>query len=181
MPFEFTRLSIEGLVLVAPRVFPDTRGFFLETFKESDFHAAGIDARFVQDNHSWSRRDVIRGLHFQRPPKEQGKLVMVTRGAVFDVAVDLRRGSPTFGRWEGRELSGENHNMLYIPPGFAHGFCVLTDEAHLTYKCTREYDADLDAGIRWDDPDIGIRWPVTNPVISEKDRDLPFLNEAGVR
>ncbi|HNW27253.1 MAG TPA: dTDP-4-dehydrorhamnose 3,5-epimerase [Spirochaetota bacterium] len=177
MPFAFTNLEINGLVLVEPRVFPDDRGFFLESYKESEFTRAGIPFRFVQDNHSRSIRNVIRGLHFQRPPRAQGKLVRVIRGAVWDVAVDIRKDSPTYRRWLSLELSDENNRMLFIPPGFAHGFLALTDEVHLLYKCTEEYDAALDGGIRWDDPDIGVAWPVKDPVVSDKDRVLPYLRE----
>jgi dTDP-4-dehydrorhamnose 3,5-epimerase len=146
MPFSFTKLPLDGLVLVEPRVYTDGRGFFLESYKESEFAAAGIDGRFVQDNHSLSRKNVLRGLHFQRAPKAQGKLVRVIKGTVWDVAVDIRKESPTFKRWHGIELSAENGLMLYIPPGFAHGFLALSDEVHLIYKCTEEYDAALDAG-----------------------------------
>ncbi len=177
MPFTFTSLEINGLVLVEPRVFPDDRGFFLESYKESEFARAGIPFRFVQDNHSRSIRNVIRGLHFQRPPRAQGKLVRVIRGAVWDVAVDIRKGSPTYRRWLGLDLSDENRRMLFIPPGFAHGFVALTDDVHLMYKCTEEYDAALDGGIRWDDPDIGVAWPVRDPVVSDKDKVLPYLRE----
>ncbi len=177
MPFIFTNLEISGLVLVEPRVFPDDRGFFLESYKESEFTRAGLPFRFVQDNHSLSIRNVIRGLHFQRSPRSQGKLVRVIRGKVWDVAVDIRKGSPTYKRWIGVELSDENNHMVFIPPGFAHGFVTLTDDVHLLYKCTEEYDAALDAGIRWDDPDIGVVWPVRDPVVSGKDRVLPYLRE----
>ncbi|HOT45134.1 MAG TPA: dTDP-4-dehydrorhamnose 3,5-epimerase [Spirochaetota bacterium] len=177
MPFTFTNLEINGLVMVEPRVFPDDRGFFLESYKESDFARAGIPFRFVQDNHSRSIRNVIRGLHFQRPPRAQGKLVRVIRGKVWDVAVDIRKGSPTYRRWVGVELSEENKLMIFIPPGFAHGFVALTDDVHIMYKCTEEYDAALDGGIRWDDPDIGVAWPVKDPVVSDKDRVLPYLRE----
>ncbi len=177
MPFIFSNLEISGLALVEPRVFPDDRGFFLESYKESDFARAGIPFRFVQDNHSLSARNVIRGLHFQRPPRAQGKLVRVIRGRVWDVAVDIRKDSPTYKRWIGIELSDENHRMLFIPPGFAHGFLALTDDVHLLYKCTEEYDAALDGGVRWDDPDIGVAWPVRDPVISDKDNVLPYLKD----
>lgn len=177
MPFTFTNLDINGLVLVEPRVFPDDRGFFLESYKESDFIRAGIPFHFVQDNHSLSVRNVIRGLHFQRSPRAQGKLVRVVRGAMWDVAVDLRKDSPTYKQWLGMELSDENNRMLYIPPGFAHGFQALTDDVHLLYKCTVEYDSVCDGGIRWDDPDIGVSWPVPGPIVSEKDAMLPFLKD----
>lgn len=177
MPFSFTKLPLEGLVLVEPKVYADGRGFFLESYKESEFAAAGIDERFVQDNHSLSRKNVLRGLHFQRVPKAQGKLVRVIKGTVWDVAVDIRKDSPTFKRWHGVELSAENGLMLYIPPGFAHGFVALTDETHLMYKCTEEYDVALDTGIRWNDPDLAVDWPVKEPVLSLKDEELPMLKE----
>lgn len=164
-------------MLVEPKVYADGRGFFLESYKESEFAAAGIDERFVQDNHSLSRKNVLRGLHFQRVPKAQGKLVRVIKGTVWDVAVDIRKDSPTFKRWHGVELSAENGLMLYIPPGFAHGFVALTDETHLMYKCTEEYDVALDTGIRWNDPDLAVDWPAKEPVLSLKDEELPMLKE----
>ncbi|HPM43277.1 MAG: dTDP-4-dehydrorhamnose 3,5-epimerase [Spirochaetota bacterium] len=177
MPSAFKKLEIEGLILVEPVAFHDERGFFLESFKESEFAAAGITERFVQDNHSLSARNVIRGLHYQKEPSAQGKLVRVIKGRAWDVAVDLRPGSLSFGKWLGMELSEENRLMLYIPPGFAHGFAALSDEVHLLYKCTREYDPALDAGIRWDDPDLAVKWPVENPILSSKDRNLPLLRD----
>ena len=177
MPSTFKRLEIDGLILVEPRSFHDERGFFLESFKESEFAAAGITERFVQDNHSLSVKNVIRGLHYQKEPRAQGKLVRVIKGRVWDVAVDIRPGSASYGKWLGVELSEENHLMLYIPPGFAHGFASLSDEVHLLYKCTQEYDPALDAGIRWDDPDLAIQWPVGNPLLSPKDRILPLLKD----
>ena len=177
MPFKFTELEIKGLVLMEPRVFPDERGFFMESYKESDFIANGINYKFAQDNHSLSKKNVIRGLHFQRDPKAQGKLVRVIKGTAWDVAVDLRKKSSTYKKWLGAELSGNNNFMLFIPPGFAHGFVALSDDVHLLYKCTVEYDVKLDAGIRWDDPDIRVEWPVKNPIVSEKDRILPLFQE----
>lgn len=178
MPFTFTKLKPDGLVMVEPRAFPDDRGFFMESYRESEFAAGGVPHRFVQDNHSLSRKNVIRGLHFQKEPRAQGKLVRVVTGAVWDVVVDLRRGSPTERRWTAIELSADNRRMLYIPVGFAHGFAALTDDVHLLYKCTEEYDASLDAGIRWNDPALGISWPVSDPIVSEKDGSLPFLKDA---
>jgi dTDP-4-dehydrorhamnose 3,5-epimerase len=177
MPFEFQRLAIEEVVLVTPRVFADDRGFFMETYKRSEFAAHGIDGPFVQDNHSHSVRGVLRGLHYQRPPQAQGKLVTVVKGEVFDVAVDIRRGSPTYRQWVGVRLCEDLPQLLYIPPGFAHGFCVLSDEAHFTYKVTAEYAPELDTGIRWDDPDVGVEWPIPAPQVSSKDAQLPFLKE----
>jgi dTDP-4-dehydrorhamnose 3,5-epimerase len=180
MPFSFKSLEPAGVILIEPRVFPDGRGFFLESYKETDFRRNGIDVNFVQDNHSFSQKGVLRGLHYQLHPGAQGKLVRVITGSVFDVAVDIRMGSPAFLKWVAVELSEENHNMLYIPPGFAHGFLALTDSVHLAYKCTAEYNPALDSGIRWDDPEIEITWPVKNPEVSEKDARLPFLNKAKI-
>jgi len=173
---KFVETPLPGVVLVEPQVFGDARGFFMETYHLEKFRRAGIGETFVQDNHSFSRKGVLRGLHYQvgRP---QGKLVRVVSGEAFDVAVDIRRGSPTFGRWHGVRLSAENRRMLYVPPGFAHGFCALSDDVHFLYKCTDLYAPELDRGIRWDDPDIGIEWPVSGPVLSPKDAGLPLLRD----
>ena len=180
MPFSFKPLSIPEVILVTPAVFPDDRGFFLEAFKVSDFAEAGLPTCFVQDNVSFSRKDVIRGLHYQKNPKAQGKLVSVLKGGVWDVAVDIRRQSPTFLEWVATELNDQSHAMLYIPPGFAHGFAALTGDVHLLYKCTSEYDPQADAGIRWDDPTIAVSWPVGRPILSDKDRRLPLVAQAEV-
>lgn len=180
MPFSFTPLAIADLILVEPKVFSDNRGFFLESFKASDFAKANLPTHFTQDNFSFSRKDVIRGLHYQKNPKAQGKLVSVLKGGVWDVAVDIRRDSPTFLKWLAAELNDQNHAMLYIPPGFAHGFVSLTEDVHLLYKCTNEYDPQADAGIRWNDPDIAISWPASKPIVSEKDAILPFVQRAEV-
>lgn len=180
MPFLFERLAISDIVLIKPKVFTDHRGFFLETYKYSDFFQNGIKEHFVQDNHSKSVKGVLRGLHYQNNPKAQGKLVRCTKGRIWDVGVDIRKGSPTFGKWVGVELSEENFCMLYIPAGFAHGFCVLSDEAEVQYKCTEEYNAELDAGIRWDDPEINIKWPIKEPLLSDKDSKLPYLKDAKI-
>jgi dTDP-4-dehydrorhamnose 3,5-epimerase len=179
MPFTFKKGPIEGLMIVEPRVFPDDRGFFMETYKAGDFAAAGISGPFVQDNHSRSRKGTIRGLHFQKDPHAQGKLVRVTRGKVWDVAVDIRPASTTRGRWFGIELSEYNHTMLWIPPGFAHGFLALEDTSELQYKCTIEYHAASDAGIRWNDPELAIAWPVAqmDVLVSPKDAGLPLFSE----
>lgn len=177
MPITITRLEIPDLLLIEPRVFGDERGFFLETYKHSQFAEMGAPEAFVQTNHSRSCRDVLRGLHYQLPPAAQGKLVMALRGAVFDVAVDLRRGSPTYKQWVGEVLSDENHRALYIPPGFAHGFCVLSDIADFVYQVTAEYSPAHDRGIAWDDPDIRVRWPVLAPLLSPKDAALPRLRD----
>jgi dTDP-4-dehydrorhamnose 3,5-epimerase len=178
VPFKFTRLEIESLVLVEPQLFGDERGFFLEFYKRSDFVRAGIDEHFVQDNHSRSSRGVLRGLHYQKEPRAQGKLVRCLEGSIWDVAVDIRMGSPTYGKWVGRELSGENRLMLYVPPGFAHGFLTLSDSADVLYKCTEEYSPADDRGIIWNDPDIGVAWKMTDPVLSAKDATHPRLRDA---
>ena len=180
MPFNFIETDIKDLLIVEPRNFADGRGFFMETFKSSDFKKAGINEDFVQDNHSLSSKGVLRGLHFQTAPHAQGKLVRVVRGAVWDVGVDLRPGSGTFLKWFGLELNTENHRMLYIPPGFAHGFLTLEDDTHFLYKCTAEYAPESDGGIRWDDPDAAVEWPLEPgqvPDVSEKDAVLPFFKE----
>ena len=180
MPFTFEPAGLPGLVVIQPRVFPDDRGFFLESYKESEFQRAGISVRFVQDNHSSSVRGVLRGLHYQLPPFAQGKLVRVLEGRVWDVAVDIRPDSPTFRKWYGIELSSQDHRMLYIPPGFAHGFVTLSERAQFFYKCTAEYRKESEAGIRWDDPAIGIAWPLTDVTVSERDRSLPLFSEAAL-
>ena len=166
--------------MVEPRVFDDGRGFFLESWERKKFAAGGIDVDFVQDNHSRSAQGVLRGLHYQIQ-QPQGKLVRVTHGVVFDVAVDLRRSSPTFGRWVGVELSAENKRMLWVPPGFAHGFYVTSAEAEFLYKCTDYYAPQYERSIRWDDADIGIRWPLVDgrpPVLAAKDANGVALKEA---
>ena len=178
MPFTFTKLELDGLVLIEPKVFSDERGYFFESYKHSDFARSGIDAAFVQDNHSLSKKGVIRGLHYQQNPMAQGKLVRVIRGALWDVAVDIRRSSKNFKKWIAVELSEDNKRMLYVPPGFAHGFLALTDDAHLVYKCTEEYSPQHDSGIRWDDLEISVQWPVQKPLVSEKDERLPYLRDA---
>lgn len=177
MSLQFTPLELADVVLIEPRRVADGRGFFVETYRVSQFAEGGIRHPFVQDNHSRSNRHVLRGLHFQRPPHAQAKLVQVVRGEIFDVAVDVRRGSPTFGRWIGTVLSEENRRMLYIPVGFAHGFCVTSDTADVVYKVSSEYAPAHDTGIRWDDPRVGVRWPIAAPVLSTKDAQLPLLSE----
>jgi dTDP-4-dehydrorhamnose 3,5-epimerase len=177
MPFEFRELSIPGVVLVTPKAFPDDRGFFVELYKHSDFMKAGIGEHFVQDNYSRSIKGTLRGLHFQKHPKAQGKLVRCVRGTIYDVVVDLQRQSPTFGRWIGVELSEESGTMLYIPPAFAHGFLVLSDTADVLYKCTEEYSPSHDRGILWNDPALAIPWPNREPLLSSKDRGLPLLSD----
>ena len=162
------RGPISGLLTIEPKVFGDARGFFLETWNLDRYRAAGLDADFVQDNLSFSRRGILRGLHFQNP-KPQGKLLQVLLGEVFDVAVDIRRSSPTFGKWHGLVLSAENKRQFYIPPGFAHGFVVLSETALFHYKCTECYSPKDEMAIRWDDPDIGVEWPLKEPLLSERD------------
>jgi dTDP-4-dehydrorhamnose 3,5-epimerase len=169
--------SLPGVLLIEPKVFGDDRGFFMETYRTDEFREVGIADAFVQDNHSRSARGVLRGLHYQEP-NAQGKLVRCTRGAIFDVAVDIRRGSPSFGRWFGLELSDGNKRMLWIPPGFAHGFCALEDNSDLVYKCTSLYDAASDRSLLWNDPAIGIEWPIAEPVLSERDANAARLTEA---
>lgn len=170
-------MGIPGLVQIRPRVFGDSRGYFFETYKKSEFVDNGINYDFVQDNYSFSKQHVLRGLHYQLPPAAQGKLVSVIKGRAWDVAVDIRRQSPDYLKWEAVELNEENHIMIFIPPGFAHGFVALSDEVHFFYKCTYQYALELERGIRWNDPDIGIKWPIENPLVSEKDSKLPFINE----
>jgi len=175
MPFAFKRLKIPGVVLIEPSVFEDGRGFFMETYKAPDFVAVGINGNFVQENHSRSSKGVLRGLHYQHPPFAQVKLVR------FDVAVDIRKGSPTWGKWVGVILSEENKNILYVPAGLAHGFCVLSEIAEIIYKTTNIYSPESEAGIIWNDADLNIEWPVKEPILSEKDKNLPSLNNADIR
>lgn len=166
---KFLPTALPEVIVVEPDVFKDERGFFLETWHQERYREGGLPETFVQDNHSFSVRNVLRGLHAQlRHP--QGKLVGVVVGEIFDVAVDIRPGSPTFGKWVGEILSGENFRQLWIPPGFAHGFCVLSETAHVLYKCTELYRREDEVGVLWSDPDIGIEWPVREPLLSEKDR-----------
>ena len=171
----FHETGIPGVVRVEPDVYRDERGFFLETYNEPRY-LAEIPDRFVQDNHSRSAKGILRGLHAQSP-NPQGKLVRCVSGAIWDVAVDVRLGSPTFGQHVGFELSAENFQQLYVPPGLLHGFCVLSDSAEVEYKCTAVYDPGCDFGVRWDDPELAVRWPIENPTLSEKDRGAPLLAE----
>ena len=175
MPFSFKRLEIPDVIVIEPKSFEDTRGVFFENFKESEFTLNGISTKFVQDNSSQSLKSVIRGLHYQNNPKAQAKLISVLKGEIFDVAVDIRRNSPTFGKWVSEVLSEKNHKLLYVPEGFAHGFCVTTDESYVYYKVSNEYSSEHEQGILWNDPKLNIKWPVTKPVISEKDSQLPLL------
>lgn len=178
-PLKITESPLPGVLVIEPRVHGDARGFFVETYRESQLAAAGVPTRFVQDNHSRSRRGTLRGVHLQLE-QPQGKLVRVSRGSVFDVAVDVRRGSPHFGRWFGMELDDVHHRMMYLPPGFAHGFLVLSEEADFVYKCTAYYHPASECGLVWNDPDVGIAWPDLGqpPLLSGKDRLLPTLARA---
>jgi dTDP-4-dehydrorhamnose 3,5-epimerase len=177
MVFTFKKLEISDVVLIEPKLFSDNRGFFYESFKESDFFSHGIVDKFVQENFSHSVKDVVRGLHFQKNPRAQAKLVAVIKGKIFDVVVDIRKNSPTYGKWVGEILSEENHRSLYLPEGFAHGFCVLSEEADVLYKVSNEYSPENERGIIWNDPIINISWSVEKPIISEKDNQLPLLEK----
>ena len=180
MPFAFRPLQdLPDVVVIEPKAFGDDRGWFMETYKQSDFAANGIRYAFSQDNHSRSAvKHVIRGLHYQKDPTAQGKLVRCILGAIYDVAVDIRRGSPTYGRWAAVEINAENKKLLWVPPGFAHGFCTLTDVSEVAYKTTAEYSAPDDRGILWNDAALGVKWPTTNPVLSAKDAHAPMLADA---
>src|SRR4029079_1791362 len=181
MPFTFRPPQLPGVVIIEPKVFADDRGFLVETYKRSEFVAAGIDVDFVQENHSKSVRGTLRGLHFQRAPKAQAKLVRAIEGEVFDVVVDIRRGSPTFGRWEAVRLSAENRRSVYVPAGYAHGFCVTSAEAQVVYKTSAEYAPELEGGLRWDDPALAIPWPITGPILSPRDGRSPHLRALAQR
>jgi dTDP-4-dehydrorhamnose 3,5-epimerase len=180
MPFKFIKQRIPELIVIEPLIFYDNRGFFLETFKKSRFKENGIDEEFIQSNHSFSVKNVVRGLHYQLFPNAQGKLVRVLKGKVWDIAVDIRKHSPTFKQWVGVELTEENNKLFYIPRGFAHGFVVLSDSAHFTYDCTAEYSKKDEAGIIWNDQEIGIDWRVNEPILSEKDLSLPSFKDAKI-
>jgi dTDP-4-dehydrorhamnose 3,5-epimerase len=173
---KFVPLEIPDVVLIEPEVIHDVRGFFFEVYRKDKFEAAGLPGTFVQDNQSYSRRHVLRGLHAQAR-KPQGKLVRALQGEIFDVAVDIRPGSPTFGRWVSAVLSGENNCQLWVPPGFVHGFCVTSETAAVQYKCTALYDPQDEIGVIWNDPEIGIEWPVAEPLVSPKDLRLLLLKD----
>lgn len=179
MKFERTKL-LPDVIVVEPDVHRDPRGFFLEAYHANKYRDGGIRDTFVQDNHSYSTRGTVRGLHAQSP-HPQAKLIRVIRGAIHDVVVDIRPGSPTFGKFVEVELSDENHRQIYVPVGFAHGFCVLSDVAEVEYKCSEVYYADAQLSIAWNDPDIGIPWPAETPILSDKDREAPRLKEVGER
>jgi dTDP-4-dehydrorhamnose 3,5-epimerase len=170
-----SKTPLDGVLIVEPRVYRDHRGYFLETYNRKRYGEAGIDQAFVQDNLSYSIRDTLRGMHYQLT-KPQAKLVQVTSGRIFDVVIDIRAGSPTFKRWFGVELSGENTMQLFVGHGFAHGFCVLSESALVTYKCTDFYDPADEGGLLWSDPEVGVEWPVSEPLLSPKDADYPGLD-----
>lgn len=178
MPFKFHRLEIPEVILVEAQAFPDERGSFMESFKESIFSENGIKTKFVQDNFSHSIKGVLRGLHYQKNPKAQAKLVMVTSGEIFDVAVDIRKDSKTYGKWVGETLSSQNHKLLYVPEGFAHGFYVTSDTADVLYKVNSEYSPENERGIIWNDPDLSIKWPTDKPIVIQKDLQLSTLKNA---
>ena len=175
MSFTFKKLGIPDVVLIEPKSYSDDRGFFLESFKISEFTENGINTKFVQDNISHSVSNVVRGLHFQKNPKAQTKLVTAVKGEIFDVAVDIRKNSPTYGKWVSEILSEDNHNLLYVPEGFAHGFCVLSKEAYVYYKVSNEYSPKDEGGIIWNDPSLNIEWPVSKPIVSSSDAQLPLF------
>jgi dTDP-4-dehydrorhamnose 3,5-epimerase len=177
MPFEFIEADLPGVFLIEPKVFPDERGFFMETYKRSEFAAHGISADFSQCNQSRSSHGTLRGLHYQNPPKAQAKLVRVLKGEIYDVAVDLRVGSPSYGKWHGVYLSSENQRMLFVPVGLAHGFCVTSDVADIAYMTSAEYAPDFEGGIVWSDPGLKIDWPLDNPQLSIRDRGWPRFQD----
>ncbi len=178
MPFEFEEQKIKEVILITPKVFGDSRGFFMETYKKTDFEANGIIGEFNQDNHSKSSKGVLRGLHYQKEPFEQAKIVRCIKGKIFDVAVDIRKKSSTFGKYVKVKLSEDNKKMLYIPKGFAHGFVALSDEVEIVYKTQGEYNPDADRGIIWNDKDININWEIDfEPILSDKDKNHPNLKD----
>lgn len=178
MPFEFSSTRLPGVIEITTRVFPDDRGEFAELFQSSAFRSNGVDISLKQINYSKSKKAVLRGLHYQLSPKSQGKIVHVMSGSGFDVAVDIRKGSPTYGKWVGVTLSAEKKNMLYIPQGFAHGFCSLEDDTVLVYYCTDEYSPDHERGVVWNDPALNITWPLESPILAERDASYPTLEQA---
>ncbi|MCK4859579.1 MAG: dTDP-4-dehydrorhamnose 3,5-epimerase [Candidatus Omnitrophica bacterium] len=179
MPFKASKIdNFLGLIIIEPKVFSDERGFFMEAYNFCDFKQFGIKDNFVQDNHSRSSKGILRGLHFQHSPRAQSKLVRCIRGEIFDVAVDIRRSSVSYGKWFSIILSEENKKMLYIPEGFAHGFCSLQDGTEIIYKCSSVYSTECERGIIWNDKDINIKWPIDNPILSAKDQNWPLLKEA---
>jgi len=177
MNFSFQPLSISDVIMIEPVSYDDERGYFYENFRQSFFEENNIQTKFIQDNVSYSKKNVLRGLHFQKNPQTQAKFVSIVCGEIFDVAVDLRPASSTYGKWVGEKLSELNHKSLYIPEGFAHGFCVLSDEAYVLYKTSTYYSPEYESGIIWNDPSIGISWPIKTPILSKKDLELPPLSE----
>jgi len=175
MQFNFKKLNILDVILIESKSFKDERGYFLDNFHQSVFEENNIVTKFVQDNFSYSKKNVLRGLHFQKNPKAQAKFVSVLKGEIFDVAVDLRKNSPTYMKWVSEKLSDINHKSLYIPEGFAHGFCVLSNDAYVMYKVNSNFFPEFDSGIIWNDPELNISWPISEPIISEKDKNLPLL------
>ena len=173
---KLTETELQGVLVIEPSVYEDARGFFLETYNKNRYRELGIQSDFVQDNMSFSRKRILRGLHYQHP-HDQAKLVQAAKGTVFDVVVDIRRGSPTFGKWTGTYLSDKENRQIFIPEGFAHGFCVISESAVFIYKCSDFYAPECERGILWSDPDLNIKWPVENPLVSEKDMKLPRLKE----
>lgn len=181
MNFEFKKLDIPDVILITPEVFSDERGVFMEIYKKSAFEKAGIRKEFIQDNHSSSKKNVLRGLHYQISPKQQAKLVRCIKGEIFDVAVDIRKGSPSFGKWVAADLTEENKKIIFIPVGFAHGYLVLSEEAKVVYKVDEEYSREHERGIFWKDSTIKIEWPISaSPILSEKDKKLPSLRDAEI-
>ena len=176
MPFNFKKLEIPEVVVIEAKSFSDERGVFFEGFKESEFISNGIYTKFVQDNISHSVKGVLRGLHYQKNPKAQAKLVIPIKGKIFDVAVDIRKDSPYFGKWVSEILTEENHRLMYVPEGFAHGFCVLSEQADVLYKVGNEYSSENERGIIWNDPTLKIDWPVNNPILAQRDLEFPLLN-----
>jgi len=177
MPFNFKKLKIPEVVVIEAKAFSDERGVFFEGFKESDFISNDIYAKFVQDNISHSTKNVLRGLHYQKNPKAQAKLVIPINGRIFDVAVDIRKGSPSFGKWVGETLSEDNHKFMFVPEGFAHGFCVLSEQADVLYKVSNEYSFENERGINWNDPSLEITWPIQNPILAKRDLEFPMLDD----
>jgi len=176
LSIEYTKTDLPGVLLIEPRVFNDSRGFFMETFHQKKYAEAGIDHAFIQDNYSHSTRGTLRGLHYQLE-HPQAKLVYVIKGEIYDVAVDIRRGSPEFGKWTGQYLSDKNRRQIFVPEGFAHGFCVISETADVLYKATDLYNPDDEYGVLWSDPTIGIDWPVEVPIVSDKDKQFPVLQD----
>ncbi len=178
MPFTFKKLEIPEVILIEAKAFSDDRGFFMESYQDSSFTENGIDDKFIQDNFSHSTKGVLRGLHYQKDPKSQAKLVTALRGEIFDVGVDMRKGSPTYGNWVGEVLSEQNHRLLYVPEGFAHGFLVLSNEADILYKVNAEYSPENERGIIWNDPEVNIKWPMEKPIVKDIDSQQPLLKNA---